>query len=147
MYADPEVRHYFPDGIRSAEETLNELTWFLNGDPRDARLGLWAAIRSDDGAFVGRCGLLRWEIDGETEIEIAYMIDKACWRKGLGAEAARGLVHHGFSATDAPRLIALIDPEHEASRRTAMAAGLRFWKRVRMDGLATDVFRIDRQTI
>lgn len=144
MYADPEMREYFPDGVRDANETQEELEWFLNGHPRDPRLGLWAAILKETGTFVGRCGLLPWEIDGTPEIEIAYMIDKAHWRQGLGSEAARGLVRHGFATTQAPRLVALIDARHEASIRTAQSAGLTYWKDALVDGTISPVYKIDR---
>ncbi len=144
MYADPEMREYFPDGVLSADQTRKELVWFLNGHPDDPRLGLWAVALKADGRFVGRCGLLPWEVDGQREIEIAYMIDKPHWRQGLGTEAACGLVRHGFAATDAPRLIALTDHRHEASIKTATAAGLSFWKDAYVDGIKSAVYRIDR---
>ncbi len=144
MYSAPEMREFYPEGVLDAEQTREELEWFLEGHPRDARLGLWAATLKSDGSFVGRCGLLPWEIDGQTEIEIAYMIDKPYWRQGFGAEAAQGLVRHGFAVTDAERLIALTDHRHTASIKTAEAAGLTFWKDILMDGVPSAVYKIDR---
>ncbi len=144
MYSDPEVRKYFPEGTLDEAQTREELDWFLDGDPHNPGLGLWALIHKSDGAFVGRGGLLAWEIDGRKEIEIAYMIDKAFWRLGFGSEIARGLVSHGFNTTDAEHLIALIDRDHDASIKTACSAGLRYWKEVEMDGVRSDVYKIDR---
>lgn len=144
MYSDPEMREFFPEGILDEEQTREELTWFLNGDPGDSRLGLWALVRKSDDCFVGRGGLLAWEIEGTQEIEIAYMIDKPYWKQGLGSEAAQGLVKHGFATTDAPHLIALTDPLHEASIKTAQSAGLSFWKNITMDGVDSAVYKIDR---
>jgi len=65
LYADPEMRRYFPDGTRSREETYAELTWFLEGHPRHPELGLWATVLTDSGIFIGRCGLLPWSTDGD----------------------------------------------------------------------------------
>lgn len=144
MYSDPEVRKFFPDGTLDAEQTREELEWFLAGHPEDARLGLWATELKLSGQFVGRSGLLPWQIDGVREIEIAYMIDKAHWRHGYGSEAAKGLVKHAFEVTDASRLIALTDPLHEATHRTARSAGLEYWKDVLLDGIKSAVYRIDR---
>lgn len=144
MYSDIEMREFFPDGVRDADQTREELTWYLDGDPRDSRLGLWAFDRKSDGKFIGRGGLLGWDIDGVREIEIAYMIDKSVWRQGLGSEAALGLVKHGFDATNAPHLIALTDPNHHASINTARSAGLTFWKNAMVDGLDSLVYKIDR---
>ena len=144
MYSDPEMREFFPEGVLDRDQTREELEWFLNGDPGDHRLGLWAFVLKSDQCLIGRGGLLAWEIDGVKEIEIAYMIDKSSWRQGLGAEAARGLVKHGFSATDADRLIALTDHQHSASIKTAESAGLTYWKDIMMDGVGSAVYKIDR---
>jgi RimJ/RimL family protein N-acetyltransferase len=141
MYSDPEIRRYFPDGVKTLEETKKELEWFLSGHPRHPELGLWAAILKDTGAFVGRCGLLPWTIEGKEEVEIAYMIAKPYWRQGLGAEAAVALVKYGFKDLNLNSLIALIDPDHEASIKTAERAGLSFDFETTMDGLRTLVYR------
>ena len=144
LYRDPEIRKYFPDGVRTYEETQEELEWFLNGHPRHPELGLWAAILKETDEFVGRCGLLPWEIDGVLEVEIAYMIDKRFWRGGLGAEAARGLVDHAFNSLGLTRVIALIDKEHDASLRTAIAAGLKYDKTITMDGCESELYALNR---
>jgi RimJ/RimL family protein N-acetyltransferase len=101
-------------------------------------------VQKSDGSFVGRGGLLTWDIDDAKEIEIAYMVDKFFWRQGFGAEMAKGLVRHGFAVTDASHLIALTDHEHQASIKTAEAAGLTFWKNIVMDGVSSAVYKIDR---
>lgn len=142
MYSDPEMRQYFPDGVRTAEETMEELEYFLQGHPKDPRLGLWATVEKATGKLVGRGGLLMWEIDGQTEIEIAYMIDKARWREGFGSESAQGLVDHAFNTLNLPKVIALIDPEHDASINTAKSAGLTYEKETVMDGLPTVIYSL-----
>jgi len=76
LYSNPEIRRYFPDGIKSYEDTKEEMEWFLNGHPEHPKLGLWATIHKKMGKFIGRCGLLPWEIDGKLEVEVAYLLDK-----------------------------------------------------------------------
>ncbi len=144
LYRDEEIRRYFPDFTRTYEETREELEWFLHGHPRHPELGLWATIHKPTGRFIGRCGLLPWMIDGKLEIEIAYMIAQPYWRQGLGAEAAQALVHYGFEQLGLTRLIALIDPEHEASIRTAQRAGLQFERELVMDGVLSAIYAIKR---
>jgi len=142
LYRDPEIRKYFPDGTRTREETKEELEWFLNGHPEHPQLGLWAAILKENGEFVGRAGLLPWTIDGVLEIEVAYMIDKDHWRKGLGSEAAQAIVKYGFEKLNIPKIIALMDADHEATLRTASAAGLTYEKTIFMDGMESVVYSI-----
>jgi RimJ/RimL family protein N-acetyltransferase len=142
LYRDPEIRRYFAEGTLTLDETREELEWFLNGHPDHPELGLWATIHKPTGAFLGRCGLLPWTIDGVEEVEIAYLIAKPWQRQGLGAEAARALVRYGFETLGLKRLIALIDPEHKASIRTAEKVGLQFWKEVNMEGVRSAVYAI-----
>jgi ribosomal-protein-alanine N-acetyltransferase len=145
LYADAELRRFFPEGTLTRDETGAELDWFRNGHPEHPALGLWAAIHKPSGQFIGRCGLLPWTIDGVDEVEIAYLIARPWQRQGLGAEAAWALVRHGFETLGLRRLIALIDPAHTASIRTAMRAGLRFEKAVAMDGVRSAVYAILRE--
>ncbi len=145
LYRDPEIRQYFPDGTRTYEETAEELAWFEHGHPQHPELGLWATIHKETGQFIGRCGLLPWTIEGTEEVEIAYMIAKPYWRQGLGSEVAKALVQYGFETLHLETLIALIDPAHEASKRTAQSAGLTLDFETEMDGLPTHVYRITRR--
>lgn len=94
LYRDPDVRRYFPDGTRTLAETKEELDWFRNGHPKFPELGLWATIERSSGAFLGRCGLLPWEIDGNHEVELAFLIDKARWGEGLATEAALAIAQY-----------------------------------------------------
>ncbi|MCC6500146.1 MAG: GNAT family N-acetyltransferase [Anaerolineales bacterium] len=138
LYRDPEIRKYFPEGVLSYEDTKDELEWFLNGHPKHPELGLWATIHKATGKFIGRCGLLPWEIDGALEIEIAYLIDKEFWGKGLATEAATGILRYGFDQLKLSRLICLIDPENAASQRVAEKIGMTLERKV--DGIDGDNF-------
>jgi ribosomal-protein-alanine N-acetyltransferase len=128
LYNDPEIRQYFPDGTLTMEETREELEWFLNGHPKYPELGLWATILKETGQFIGRCGLLPWTIDGQHEVEVAYLIDKAFWRQGLGSEAAQGVLDYGFEKLGLSRLVCLIVEGNEASIKVATKIGMAFEK-------------------
>ena len=128
LYSDPEVRRYFPEGTLTREETQEELEWFLNGHPEHPELGLWATIHKQTGRFIGRCGLLPWTIDGQYEVEVAYMIAKEFWRQGLGTEAAQGILDYGFDTLGLSRLICLIDHDNIASQKVATHIGMAFEK-------------------
>ncbi len=138
LYKDPEIRRYFPEGVLNYEETKEELEWFLNGHPRHPELGLWATIYKETGKFIGRCGLLPWTIDDRLEVEVAYMIDKAYWGRGLASEAAGGILRYGFEQLKLSRLICLMDPENIASQRVAEKMGMALEKKV--DGIGGDNF-------
>jgi RimJ/RimL family protein N-acetyltransferase len=156
LYRDPVVRRYFPDGTRTLEETREELEWFLGGHPRHPELGLWATIERATGAFLGRCGLLPWTIDGALEVELAYLIAPTRWGEGFATEAARGIVRHAHGGLGLERLIGLIDPDNAASVRVAEKVGMRFdrrhvdehgpchlYARSRLDPIGFDALRSD----
>lgn len=130
LYRDPEMRRYFPqegaspDRTLSREETKEELDWFLNGHPKHPELGLWATVLKENGAFIGRCGLLPWTLDGQDEVEVAYMIAKAYWGRGLASEAARAIRDYAFTQLGLTRLVSFIDPANAASIHVATAMGM-----------------------
>ena len=130
LYRDPEVRRYFPDGTRSLEETKEELEWIIDVYYAQYGFGLWATLHKETGAFIGRCGLLPWKIEDNAEVEVAYLLAKDYWGRGLGTEAAQAILRHGFETLDVPRLICLIDPENEASKQVATKIGMTLDKEI-----------------
>ena len=132
LYRDPEIRRYFPDGTRTFDQTREELEWFLKGHPKFPELGLWATVEKRSGAFLGRCGLLPWEIDGRHEVELAFLIDKARWSDGFATEVSHAIIDHARETLQIQRLICLITPGNAASVRVALKVGMSF-EREHMD--------------
>jgi RimJ/RimL family protein N-acetyltransferase len=126
LYRDPEIRQYLPDGTLNLDDTKTELEWFLHGHPKFPQLGLWATVERSSGAFLGRCGLLPWDIEGKHETELAYLIDKSRWGEGLASEAACAIVNFAQSVLKLQRLICLIAPGNAASVRVAEKVGMSF---------------------
>lgn len=126
LYRDPQIRAHFPEGTRTRAETREELEWFLNGDQSRPELGLWATVERNSGAFLGRCGLLPWTIDGQSEVELAYLIDKSRWGEGLATEAAHGIIQYARTGLRLARLICLITPGNVASAAVARKVGMAF---------------------
>jgi ribosomal-protein-alanine N-acetyltransferase len=142
IYADPQVRRYFPEGTLTYEETREELEWIIDVYYGRYGYGLWATIDKGSGRFIGRCGLLPWKVvpgqdggralagpdeypdeAGEVEVEVAYLLAADAWGRGLGTEVARAIVAYASEHLGISRLICLPDPENEASRRVAGKAG------------------------
>lgn len=133
LYDDPDIRRYFPEGILSYEETKEEIEWFIKGHPEHPELGLWATIHKENNKFIGRCGLLPWVIDHRPEVEVAYLIAKEYWGKGLGTEAAQGILNYGFSQLHLSRMICLIERENVASVKVAEKIGMSYEREGRDD--------------
>jgi len=133
LYRDPAIRQYFPDGTRTHEETKQELEWFLHGHPGFPQLGLWATVECASGAFLGRCGLLPWEIEGKHEVELAFLIDKNRWGEGFATEAASAIVSYARTDLNLERLICLITPGNAASVRVAEKVGMSYERELNDD--------------
>jgi len=124
LYRDPEIRRYFPEGTLSLEETKEELEWFVAGHPDHPHLGLWATVYKESGDFVGRCGLLPQMVEGQQEVEVAFLLSKAYWGQGLATEVARALVNYAFEHLRLTRLICMIEPGNLASEKVAKNIGM-----------------------
>jgi RimJ/RimL family protein N-acetyltransferase len=124
LYRDPEIRRFFPEGTLTYEETKDELEFFLNGHPDHPELGLWATVCKETHDFIGRCGLLPWTIGQRQEVEVAYLLAKEYWGRGLGTEAARGIVRHAVGQLGLSRLVCLVTPGNLASANVARSIGM-----------------------
>jgi RimJ/RimL family protein N-acetyltransferase len=139
------VRRYFPEGTLTLEETRAEMEWHQNGHPQHPKLGLWATLLKETGQFIGRCGLLPWTIDGQDEVEIAYMIAKPYWGQGLGTEAAAGIRDYAFEQLGLTRMVCLIDEDNQGSIRVAEKTGMAFEKTDRDELGPFQLYAIERQ--
>ena len=144
IYRDADVRKYFPEGTLTYEQTKEELEWITDVYYGQYGFGLWATLLKETNEFIGRCGLLPWTIDGRQEVEVAYLITKAHWGRGLGTEAARAILAYGFGELHLSRLICLIDPAHEASAKVATKIGMSLEREAEIDGEPTLVYSAAR---
>lgn len=126
LLSDPEATaHLVPPGPRSREQAAVSLErmWQLH---RQQGFGLLAVEEHGGTHLVGRCGFLSQVIDGEEELELSCLIDRARWRQGLATEAARALLEHAAKVLGRKRVVALLP------RRTSPARGWRgswAWRR------------------
>jgi [ribosomal protein S5]-alanine N-acetyltransferase len=145
IYRDPEVRRYFPEGTLEYEETKEELEWIIDVYYGQYGFGLWATTLKETNEFIGRCGLLPWTIDGRSEVEVAYLLAKPYWGRGLGTEAAQAVLDYGFEQLHLPRLICLIDPANEASIRVAEKIGMTLEKEGDVEGEPTLLYSASKR--
>lgn len=141
-YADPEVRRFFPEGTLTRDEVAEKVAWYADVVYPLYGYGLWATVRKDTGALIGRCGLIPWKViargpglvtlesadeagpgANEVEAEVAYMLGRAHHGLGFATEAAKASVAHAFGSIGLDRVICLVDPENVASLRVAEKVG------------------------
>ena len=140
IYADPIVMKFFKS-TRSLEETRrkieNTIECYKKYD-----LGTWATIYKANNQLIGRCGLIPHIIDERSELEIAYLLAKEYWGRGLATEAARAIRDYGFEKISCDRLISLINPGNIASQKVAFKIGLMYEKDIQMEGEDLRIYAI-----
>ena len=142
VLSDAETMRYYPAPLDRA----GVAEWIERNRRRyaDAGHGLWAMVLKSSSEVVGDCGLTRQTVDGVDEIEIGYHVRRDLWGRGYAPEAAGACRDYGFARLGADRLISLIRPENQSSRRVAEKIGLSLWKEVVWRDLPHCVYVIRR---
>lgn len=141
MFNDPLVMRYYPStrDERATQEWLDRMlaAYAASG------YGLWALERLSDNAFVGQCGLLLQQVDGQQELEIGYLLCSDQWGQGYATEAARACKHYAFERLAREYVVSLIRPINRPSRAVAERNGMTVWKTTTFRGFETLVYRVD----
>lgn len=122
MDRDPAVHRFiYPEGISDLEAHENHLRRRVaEGWPEIG--GIWAVEWRHEPRFLGWCGLFPLEDSGP--IEIGYRYVRAAWGQGVGTEAARAVLDHGFRALELDPIVGVTHPENRASQRVLEKIGL-----------------------
>jgi RimJ/RimL family protein N-acetyltransferase len=166
IHALPEVARYlYPGGRpRSAAETAAWLRSTLDSYEQLA-LGYLAVVRKDDGALIGRCGLMDlvveaaplaaplgrgiregWFGDAQApagvaltfECEFGYTFDPAVWGQGFATEAVGRVRDYARDVLRLSRAISAILPGNVRSRRVVERFGVPSDGQMEVVGLTWD---------
>jgi [ribosomal protein S5]-alanine N-acetyltransferase len=124
LYADPEVMRFL-GGPRSKEEVRHVLNRYI----REYEIyghSFFATIQKSDRRFIGQCGLLSQEVEGQPEVELGYVLAPQYWQRGLALEGVQALKDYGLQQLGFLRIISLIPPENVASIHIAEKVGMRY---------------------
>ena len=142
ILSDPVVMRYMP-GSRpwpreAAEREIGKIIEHWN----ERGYGRWAVIYGDD--LIGWCGIEHLKELGETEV--AYLLDKEYWNRGIATKAAERSLDFGFENVGLGRIIALAFPENIASRRVMEKIGMVFEKMTHIWNLDLVQYQIGLET-
>ena len=122
MDRDPEVMRYIR-AVGSEEEEIRRSAALI-ADNQDKPLGVWAIESRDDGSFLG-AGMLK-PLPESDDVEVGYRLAKAAWGRGIATEAGLRLRDHGFEDLGLEEIVAVTDPDNEASQKVLVKLGLSF---------------------
>ncbi len=159
IHALPEVARYlWPEAKpRTPEQTARWLRSVLTSYEQLA-LGYLAVVRKQDGALIGRCGIMElaietaapvkglrtgWFSDKDAsagavvtyECELGYTFDPAAWGQGYAAEAAGCVRDYARDVLRLSYVVSAIHPENTRSQRVAGRYGARSEGRMEAMGM------------
>ena len=93
--------------------------------------GRFAVELAGTGDIIGDCGLLHLEFEGQTEVDLGYIIHHPYWRNGYAVEAAGAVLQFALVERGVRRVVANMAEQHAGSRRVAERLGMRLERRFR----------------
>jgi [ribosomal protein S5]-alanine N-acetyltransferase len=122
LNSDPEVMQYTGDvSWNSVEEARKFLANYP--DFRKNNMGRWAAVRKEDDAVIGWCGL---KLHPNGEVDLGYRLFKTYWNQGYATEAGLASLNYGFEKLGLKEIIGQVLPVHSASIRVLEKVGMQF---------------------
>lgn len=138
---DESFLRYIGDrGVR----TLDDAREYIQKGPMDSYrrfgFGLYLVQLKESGAPIGICGLLKREVLADVDLGFAFLREYR--RKGYGFESAAAVLAYGRNVLGLKRIVAITDPDNDASAQLLEKLGLRFESMVTLteDGVESKLF-------
>ena len=146
LWVDPGVRKFLWDDQVIPRETAvavveSSIDSFVNHS-----FGFWTICFNNDPALIGFGGLRHFTADGAeaSEIEILYGVSPGHWGKGVATEAAGAVLRYGFEERELAHIYAGADPPNVASFRVIEKLGMKFSRKMVVNGLDVIYYAICR---
>lgn len=141
---DPGFLRYIGDrGVRTLDDAV---AYIANGPVASYErhgFGLYVVTVGAPEVPIGIAGVLRRETLDDPDIGFAFL---PAWRgQGYAREAARAVLAHAARDLGLRRLVAIVSPGNDPSRRLLEALGFRLEGRIRLseDAAEVDLFALD----
>ena len=125
---DPAVMEYFP-ALQSENETAQLIH---RAQQHQVKYGysLYAVQHKQTNAMIGFVGLIHrtgedWQAPFLPATEIAWRLSSDYWNQGLATEAARAVLHYGFTQLNLSEIVSFTVTANSASRRVMEKIGLK----------------------
>jgi RimJ/RimL family protein N-acetyltransferase len=135
MFADEDVMRFIGTGGARDRNAARETIERERAAYASRGWGEWATVERSSGDVIGLCGLILWpDVDGEEELEVAYLLDKAAWGKGYATEAATAIRDWAIVELGRTRLVSFVYHDNIESMKVARKLGMTWEKDARYHG-------------
>jgi RimJ/RimL family protein N-acetyltransferase len=144
ILGDRDVLRYFPNTNPPTRDRVQKLISGQLKHWEERGYGWWAIELRSQNELIGWSGL---QFLPETEeVEVAYLLGKAFWGKGLATEAARAGLQYGFEDIELESIVAIVHPENIASQRVIEKLGMLFVDQSHYFGMDCYRYSIERSS-
>jgi ribosomal-protein-alanine N-acetyltransferase len=125
---DPEVMQYVHGGQPYADEEVDE--WFTRQARQLAEhnVCMGALIEKSTDRLVGVAGVQPLGTTGN--LEIGWWLARDVWGRGYATEAGAAAMRHVLETLGHKRVVAIVDPDNEPSKRVVHRLGMHYEARV-----------------
>lgn len=128
---DPRYLRYYEWAERTPADVQGFVQRFLTQQQQRPRIKFQlAVVLRPDRQLIGNCGI-RMEAAAAHEADIGYEISPVYWGRGYATEAARAIVHFGFTELNVHRIWAWCIAENVGSARVLEKVGMQLEGRLR----------------
>jgi ribosomal-protein-alanine N-acetyltransferase len=128
------ILDYFPNRTPPSLERVERYIAHHLSHWQEYGYGHWALAARPELQVIGWSGLELLPETGETEV--AYLLSKHFWGRGLGTEAAQAALSYGLETVALSCIIGLVHPDNIASRRVLQKIGLSFSNQANYFGMS-----------
>lgn len=124
--SDPEVMRYIGTGVPWTDERTRQFVARQIENFNRYGFCMWKLVEKATGRLIGHCGLQYLGTTGE--IEIGWWLARDCWGRGFATEAAKAALRYGFETLHLRRIVAIVQPDNQASINVTRKLGMKFEK-------------------
>lgn len=133
ILGQPEVLLHFPNPYPPEKDRVQRMIYFQLDHWQKYGFGWWAVQDQKTSNFIGWSGLQY--LPETDEVEIAYLLGRDYWGRGLATEAARSGLKFGFEKTNQSEIVGIVHPENIGSIKVLEKLGMRFTVRKEYFGM------------
>lgn len=121
--SDPEVTRYVHHGEPYTDEEVDGFFERQALQLSETGVCMGALVEKESDRVIGIAGTQPLGTTGH--LEIGWILEQACWGRGYATEAGAAAMAYVLETLARPRVVAIIHPDNEPSKRVAARLGMR----------------------
>ena len=135
---EPSFLHFIGDkGVRTLADAREYILRGPIASYERHGFGLYLTVLKEGAVPIGMCGLLKRESLADVDIGFAFL--PRFWAKGYALESALAVKAYGLDILGLKRIVAITNPDNEASIRLLEKLGLKYEHMIRLSEGAPEI--------